>query len=821
MFFLALVFAKIAVNLQVEKESIDTTCDASNDETEDDFFELLAAANRSNGADSVGKRSNGLSLGLVPELDGETEPLMEQLKEENKKYVELDLRLSSALDPSARADIEEQLMASGARFNALKEQLKLVQGSKQAVNHQLEKRKKIVMELVETEHGFASDLRACIAGYRGVYGLQANEFDLTNLFGNFDEVAAVAAALDADFLAAGADDGADPSKWCVGQPFCDHAQQLSEAYIRYCVHFEDASALLIKYDADPEKKAKLQQCHSTIRETKVWDLNGFLIKPVQRVLKYPLLLKELFSKTDEAHPDYQALKAALEKMLDLATEINEAKRKKELLSKYQGGTDQKGGGFMHSFAKKSMRINQKMTNKLTFSTKTVDQDKYARFAGLEVQTKDLEKNARKLQKRSVEQVEAINGAYRSLKDFAGATKQLALNSFDGRGDTTIEKTCGVLADMEIIATAYSDTITTRVTGVLTSFLSLFEGPLKLIAKRADKRLDFESYTRKFRAAAKDSEKQRMLKKDLDLSRNNFEALNDQLEEDLPTFIRGCRRLLSRITLTAVQARHALARDSAVACAKVCSGCVGDPREKITHDRNRIIKNALERFLSDAVSNPNAWMDGLSGFRDPPFDPFVVPSKSKSSNPESLASNATGTFGSLSRSLERSESHRNRAPRAPALTKRDPIDDGGALTRMPQQPSAAQEVEYCTSKWDFKACSATEVSVTAGMILRLIKRSDTTGNKEWWNVEKADGTKGFVPEAYLEVCPPPAPTLRKCTAAYDFEASTSSELSVVAGSTLIVVALTDQNGQSSPPHSPNADFFFWLSMLGGEMPQKTF
>jgi len=54
-----------------------------------------------------------------------------------------------------------------------------------------------------------------------------------------------------------------------------------------------------------------------------------MIKPVQRLCKYPLLLRELLKFTPESHPDHAALQAAYIKIEEAVSHVNEAKRKKE------------------------------------------------------------------------------------------------------------------------------------------------------------------------------------------------------------------------------------------------------------------------------------------------------------------------------------------------------------------------------------------------------------------------------------------------------------------------------------------------------------
>eukprot|EP01105_Mastigella_eilhardi_P019720 TRINITY_DN4657_c0_g1_i5.p1 TRINITY_DN4657_c0_g1~~TRINITY_DN4657_c0_g1_i5.p1 ORF type:complete len:638 (-),score=116.53 TRINITY_DN4657_c0_g1_i5:98-1735(-) len=73
-------------------------------------------------------------------------------------------------------------------------------------------------------------------------------------------------------------------------------------------------------------------------ELKGLGLEDYLIKPAQRIMKYPLLIKDLIENTEHAHPDYGNLVQALNEMEQLLTDINNEKKKWEtvqLLSKLQ------------------------------------------------------------------------------------------------------------------------------------------------------------------------------------------------------------------------------------------------------------------------------------------------------------------------------------------------------------------------------------------------------------------------------------------------------------------------------------------------------
>lgn len=60
------------------------------------------------------------------------------------------------------------------------------------------------------------------------------------------------------------------------------------------------------------------------------NLGSFLIKPVQRVMRYPLLLTELLGATPESHHDRPQLTKAVQAVKDINVNINEYKRRKDL-----------------------------------------------------------------------------------------------------------------------------------------------------------------------------------------------------------------------------------------------------------------------------------------------------------------------------------------------------------------------------------------------------------------------------------------------------------------------------------------------------------
>ena len=78
-----------------------------------------------------------------------------------------------------------------------------------------------------------------------------------------------------------------------------------------------------------------------------------------------------------------------------------------------------------------------------------------------------------------------------------------------------------------------------VSSPLNQLLSMFAGPHKLVQKRFDKLLDFHNCTER---AEKLKDKRTL--EELQSARNNYEALNAQLLDELPQFLRFAKELFA-------------------------------------------------------------------------------------------------------------------------------------------------------------------------------------------------------------------------------------------------------------------------------------
>ncbi|KAM4599869.1 intersectin-1 isoform 3-T3 [Fundulus diaphanus] len=102
-----------------------------------------------------------------------------------------------------------------------------------------------------------------------------------------------------------------------------------QPYIRFCsCQLNGATLIQQKTDDNPEIKDFLKRLAMDPR-CKGMPLSSFLLKPMQRVTRYPLIIKNILENTPESHPDHSHLKAALEKAEELCSQVNEGVREKE------------------------------------------------------------------------------------------------------------------------------------------------------------------------------------------------------------------------------------------------------------------------------------------------------------------------------------------------------------------------------------------------------------------------------------------------------------------------------------------------------------
>ncbi|XP_063218277.1 intersectin-1 isoform X2 [Bacillus rossius redtenbacheri] len=114
----------------------------------------------------------------------------------------------------------------------------------------------------------------------------------------------------------------------IGDILCENLPRMT-AYVRFCsCQLSAAKFLQQMTESSAEFRQLVRQCQSDPR-TKGMPLSSFLIKPMQRITKYPLLIKKILEYTPPDHPDRQNTQEALAKAEEFCLQVNEGVREKE------------------------------------------------------------------------------------------------------------------------------------------------------------------------------------------------------------------------------------------------------------------------------------------------------------------------------------------------------------------------------------------------------------------------------------------------------------------------------------------------------------
>lgn len=181
------------------------------------------------------------------------------------------------------------------------------------------KRQEAIFELSRGEQDLIEDLQLARKAYHDpMLKLSImSEEELTHIFGNLDTYIPLHEDLLAELSKVTAPDGTVGQ---IGQIVVSWLPRLN-AYRDYCSNQLAAKALLDQKKQDPRVQDFLQRCLESPFSRKL-DLWSFLDIPRSRLVKYPLLLKEILRHTPPEHPDMSSLEQAISVIQDVLSDIN-------------------------------------------------------------------------------------------------------------------------------------------------------------------------------------------------------------------------------------------------------------------------------------------------------------------------------------------------------------------------------------------------------------------------------------------------------------------------------------------------------------------
>ncbi|XP_071521753.1 protein vav isoform X2 [Panulirus ornatus] len=189
-----------------------------------------------------------------------------------------------------------------------------------------EKRDLCLQELVETESNYVDALEMLCKTFHMPLRKLISEEQLRKIFCKIPELAGIHKTLHEGLKEA---QNSFNNK-TVSKVFLDNQEKLL-IYGEYCANLTTAQQELEDVMNNNETiRNVIRECQQKVNDGR-HQLREYLFVPLQRILKYHLLLQELVRHTQSTHSDLENLKKAHEAMVDVAVYINEVKRDSEML----------------------------------------------------------------------------------------------------------------------------------------------------------------------------------------------------------------------------------------------------------------------------------------------------------------------------------------------------------------------------------------------------------------------------------------------------------------------------------------------------------
>ncbi|XP_056620420.1 pleckstrin homology domain-containing family G member 3 isoform X2 [Triplophysa dalaica] len=193
-----------------------------------------------------------------------------------------------------------------------------------APNPELTYLDRVVMEIIETERMYVRDLRSIVEDYLAhiidTDDLPIKPEQVCGLFGNIEDIYEFNSELLQSL------DMCDNNPVAIARCFV-LKREYFEIYTQYCTNYPNSVAALTDCMRNKTLAKFFRERQATLKRT--LPLGSYLLKPVQRILKYHLLLQEIAKHFDQREEGYEVVEEAIYTMTGVAWYINDMKRKHE------------------------------------------------------------------------------------------------------------------------------------------------------------------------------------------------------------------------------------------------------------------------------------------------------------------------------------------------------------------------------------------------------------------------------------------------------------------------------------------------------------
>ncbi|XP_075701040.1 pleckstrin homology domain-containing family G member 3-like isoform X2 [Rhinoderma darwinii] len=193
-----------------------------------------------------------------------------------------------------------------------------------SITHKLNYVERVVLEILETERMYVQDLRSIVEDYLGSiidkHELPMKPEQVSALFGNIEDIYELNSQLLQDL------DSCSEDPVAVASCFVEKSLYF-DIYTQYCNNYPNSVATLTECMRNKVLATFFRERQEMLKHT--LPLGSYLLKPVQRILKYHLLLQEIAKHFDVNKVGYEVVEEAIETMTGVAWYINDMKRKHE------------------------------------------------------------------------------------------------------------------------------------------------------------------------------------------------------------------------------------------------------------------------------------------------------------------------------------------------------------------------------------------------------------------------------------------------------------------------------------------------------------
>ncbi|KAG5715564.1 Rho guanine nucleotide exchange factor gef1, partial [Termitomyces sp. T112] len=325
----------------------------------------------------------------------------------------------------------------------------------------------------------------------------------------------------------------------LGALFIAIIPEMEKPYKYYINRHPTALNHLQSLPSTPALTEYMQRTHTVASNlSHAWDIASLLIKPVQRLLKYSLLLGAIIDETPDSHGDKENLKLARQKMEEVARNVNEGRRRAEVVKEV--------------LAAKKRPVNVgvaaqvNLTRMKSLSRHKPTDGEAAQVERLHAELKRIDAFAQQFAKSVVDWAKAMNNMVFALRTWAiGFGKVIGLSP-EAKSEAFEAFMAVVEEHLVPLCRQLESDVNDRLLREIAHLLTTMNQPIKLLASMEEQE-PFHYHLLTMNVSPKNRPPPQLL-----AASSNYLALRGQLAAELPTYLSLLHHGLAQFVLRLAQ-----------------------------------------------------------------------------------------------------------------------------------------------------------------------------------------------------------------------------------------------------------------------------